>query len=69
MQGSTIDHTVIYLGPKLFTDGQAYIALSRVRSLEGLQVEELDCKMLTGDKPYDKKAIMEMNRLREMVQR
>ncbi|GFU67457.1 ATP-dependent DNA helicase [Trichonephila clavipes] len=35
MQGSTVNYTVIYLGQKLFTPGQAYVALTRVTSLDG----------------------------------
>lgn len=67
MQGTTVDHAVIYLGPKLFAAGQAYVALSRVRSLAGLQIEELDCSKLTSKKPCNIDALNEMNRMRSIV--
>jgi hypothetical protein len=43
MQGTTVSTTVVNLGSKLFTPGQAYVALSRVRSLNRLRLNELDC--------------------------
>ena len=66
MQGSTVDHAVIYLGPRLFKAGQAYVALSRVRSLDGLMIEELDCSKLLGSTPCNKDALAEMARLRQV---
>ncbi|GFY69929.1 uncharacterized protein TNIN_57531 [Trichonephila inaurata madagascariensis] len=51
MQGCTVNPAVVYLGPTLFAKGQAYVALSRVRSLDGLRIVELNCSKITRKKP------------------
>lgn len=47
IHGSTIDYAVIYLGPKVVEQEQAYAALSRVRPLNGIRIEHLNCEKLT----------------------
>ncbi|GFU61522.1 ATP-dependent DNA helicase PIF1 [Nephila pilipes] len=63
--GCTVDKAVIYLGSNLFADGQAYVALSRLRSLDGLRIEDLDCLKLTGTTPCNEDALDEMERMRK----
>ena len=41
-QGASIDSAIVDIGKSTFEYGQAYVALSRVRSLEGLHVYALD---------------------------
>ncbi|GFT27887.1 ATP-dependent DNA helicase [Nephila pilipes] len=65
MQGCTVDKAVINLGSNLFADGQAYVALSRLRSLDGLRIEDLDGLKLTGTTPCNEDALEEMERMRK----
>ena len=41
VQGLSLDAAVIDLGPKVFEDGMAYVALSRVRTLDGVAIIDL----------------------------
>lgn len=40
LQGSTLDMAIMDLGPSIFAEGQTYVALSRIKSLEGLYLNE-----------------------------
>jgi ATP-dependent DNA helicase PIF1 len=42
VQGATIDCALIDIGPSIFEVGQAYVALSRVKSLDSLYIYNLD---------------------------
>ena len=59
VQGLSLDAAVIDLGPKMFEDGMAYVALSRVRTLQGVALLGLVEKKITSTVAND-----EMDRLR-----
>ena len=41
-QGMTLDRVVTSLGAGIWEDGHAYVAVSRVRSLDGLSLKDID---------------------------
>jgi len=45
-QGATLDSALVDIGPNTFEYGQAYVALSRCRSLEGLYIWKLSPHMI-----------------------
>lgn len=48
-QGSTIDYLELNLGQSIFADGQAYVALSRVKKLENLSIINIHKNAFTTD--------------------
>ncbi|GBN33615.1 hypothetical protein AVEN_59458-1 [Araneus ventricosus] len=52
------------LGSKLLKESQAYVALSRVKSMDGLRIEDLDLEFCK--KPCNITALAEMDRMRKM---
>ena len=49
-QGSTLDYAIIDLGYSVFEDSMCYVALSRVRSLEGLFLKAFQPSRITTNK-------------------
>ena len=41
-QGLTLDYAIIDIGSNIFADGQTYVALSRIKSIEGLYLTSFD---------------------------
>ena len=48
-QGASLDCVEVDLGDSIFAHGQAYTALSRVRTLEGLRITDLNFTKITVD--------------------
>lgn len=68
LQGTTLDRAIVDLGDKLpvylvFAKGQAYVAISRVRFLDGLAISNLNpCKLLKHT--HNENSLNELARLR-----
>lgn len=60
-QGLSLDCAIVDLSDKIFSAGMGYVALSRVRSLDGLYLSEFDPKANI----VSTKCIEELNRLRK----
>ncbi len=49
-QGVTLDYAICDIGATVFSPGQAYVALSRVRNLKGLFISNFDYSCIRADK-------------------
>jgi ATP-dependent DNA helicase PIF1 len=49
IQGNTLEHAEIDVGSSIFDNGQTYVALSRVKSLDGLYLKAFDHKKIKVD--------------------
>ena len=64
-QGLSLDCAIVDLSDQIFSDGMAYVALSRVRSLSGLHLTAFDPKSIM----VSKSCLKEINRLRELYRK
>ena len=64
-QGLSLDCAIVDLSDQIFSDGMAYVALSRVRSLSGLYLTAFDPKSIMASKS----CLKEINRLRELYRK
>jgi hypothetical protein len=49
IQGATLDYAICNLGNSIFCPGQAYVSISRVRTLSGLFISELQPEKIKVD--------------------
>lgn len=52
-QGTTLDRIMVDVGSNVFESGQTYVALSRVRTLEGLFLSSFDSSKIKSNKKVD----------------
>jgi ATP-dependent DNA helicase PIF1 len=48
-QGATLEMAEMDIGSSIFTTGQTYVALSRVKSIDGLYLKSFDYKKIVAD--------------------
>ena len=54
VQGLSLDVALIDLGPRMFEDGMVYLALNRVRTLQGVTLLKLVAAKITTSKAASK---------------
>ena len=64
-QGLSLNCAIVDLSEKVFADGMAYVALSRVRSLNGLYLTTFDAQSIR----VSKNSVAEVNRLRQLFRK
>ena len=66
LQGSTINKAVVNLGKKYFAPGQKFVALSRCKSFDGIEIDEISPEGLIEGEICNEDALEEMDRLRKL---
>ena len=61
-QGLSLDCSIVDLSDRVFSEGMAYVALSRVRSLAGLHLSAFDTKLIS----VSTSCLKEVNQLRRL---
>jgi len=59
----SLDNALIYVGDDVFEAGQMYVAISRVRSINGLYLKEFNYKKIKANEKVGKyyESLREMN--------